>query len=521
MEWDIGRITSKRAILTPDKTVFIYEDSPVTYKELNDNVNRIAHCLKEKGLKNGDRIAVLSLNCPEFLEVYFAAAKLGAIFVPMNFRLVAPEVEYQLNQSGSSFFLFHDVFTGIADSIRSKVKVGKDNFIYIKSGKSEVPGCPSWATDYHDLVKDSSTDEPTPEKTVDLDDILAIIYTSGTTGAPKGASVSHLQTYFKNVQIMNYMDMRSDDLFLAQLPLFHSGGLFVVTTPVLWRGASMLLRQDFDPAQFAEDIGKHSPTIIIALTTMWRFVLETGRLDSIDTSSVRVVFGGGERTPVTLLDELAARGLRLQQGFGQTENSAMMMLPKEDIARKQGSIGIPGFSTEVWIADDDWNKLPPGKIGRIVCKGPTRMTGYWDMPDRTSEAIVNGVLDTGDLGYIDEEGYFYMVDRAKDMYRSGGENVYPADAEKALLENPKVMNVSIIGVPDDRWGETGKAFIALKEGETITLEEVHDFLKGKVAKYKFPMHLELMKELPLTATGKVKKVELKEKEQKRREAEEG
>lgn len=517
MEWDIGRITYKRALLTPTKTAFVYEDNQITYKELNDNVNRIAHCLQDMGLKKGDRIAVLLLNCPEFLEVYFAAAKLGAIFVPLNFRLVGPEVVYQINQSGSSLCVFHDIFAEMIDSIRPEINVGKDKFIFLKSRKPDAPGCPTWAADYNQLVKDSSVDEPKPDKPVDMDDILAIIYTSGVTGAPKGASVSHLQTYFKNIQIMMYSDMRSEDVFLAQLPLFHSGGLFVSATPVFWRGATLLLRQEFDPAQFALDIGKHQPTIIIALTTMWRFVLQAGKLDEVDVSSVRVVMGGGERTPVTLFEELASKGLRLQQGFGQTENSAMMFLPKDDIQRKMGSIGLPGFCTDVWIADDDWNELPPGEVGRIVCRGPTRMSGYWDMPEKTAEAIVDGVLDTGDLGYKDEEGYFYIVDRAKDMYRSGGENVYPADAEKAILEHPKVMNVAIIGVPDDKWGETGKAFISLNEGEILTLEEIHEFLQGKVAKYKFPTQVEFMKELPLTATGKVKKVELKELEKKRQE----
>ena len=239
-------------------------------------------------------------------------------------------------------------------------------------------------------------------------------------GAPKGALVSHLQTYFKNIQIMMYMDMRSDDIILAQLPLFHSGGIFVTATPVFWRGATMILRQDFDPVRYAEDIERYRATIVFSLTTMWRFVLQAGRLNEVDTSSVRITFGGGERTPLSLLDELAQKGLFLQQGFGQTENSAMMMLPKEDVERKKGSIGLPGFCTEVWIADDEWNKLPPGQVGRIVCKGPTRMSGYWNMPEETGKVLVNEVLDTGDLGYTDEEGYFYIVDRAKDMYRSGG-----------------------------------------------------------------------------------------------------
>ena len=513
MEWDIGRIATKRAGLTPSKPALIYEDRPVTYKEINDNANRVANLLKEMGIKKGDRISVMLLNCPEFIEIYFAAAKLGLIFVPLNFRLVGPEIEYQLNDSGARLFVFHDAFTPIIDSLRSKVKVEKAKFIFAKSlMPAGAAGCPEWAADYHEVIKNYSTDEPQPDEPIDLDDPLAIIYTSGVTGAPKGALVSHMQTYFKNIQIMMYMDMRSDDIILAQLPLFHSGGIFVTATPVLWRGATMILRQGFDPVKFAEDIERYRATVVFSLTTMWRFVLQTGRLDKVDTSSVRVTFGGGERTPFGLLDELAEKGLFLQQGFGQTENSAMMMLPKKDVERKKGSIGLPGFCTEVWIADDDWNKVPAGEIGRIVCKGPTRMSGYWNKPEKTAETIVNGVLDTGDMGYRDEEGYFYIVDRAKDMYRSGGENVYPAEIEKVLLEHPKIMNASLIGVSNEKWGETGKAFIILKEGETITLDEIHRYLEGKVARYKYPRYMEFLKEFPMTTSGKVKKVELKERE---------
>lgn len=514
MEWGIGRITTKRAILSPNKTAFFFEDSPVTYRELNENVNRIAHCIKDMGVKKGDRVSVMLFNCPELLEVYFAAAKLGAIFVPLNFRMVGPEIEYQINDGGARVFVFHDAFAKTIDSIRSNIKVEKDKFIFVKSMTPDAPGCPEWAVDYHEVVKDYPTSEPEPDKPVDWNDPLAIIYTSGVTGKPKGALVSHLQTYFKNIQIMMYLDMRSEDIYLAQLPLFHSGGLFVAITPVFWRGATIILRQGFDAEKFAEDIGRYKATIVFALTTMWRFVLETKVLDRIDTSSVRAVFGGGERTPYRLLDELASKGLYMQMTFGQTENSAMMMLPREDFERKKGSIGLPGFCAEVWIADDNWVELPPGKVGRIVCRGPAMMMGYWNKPEETAKSIVNGVLDTGDLGYRDEEGYFYIVDRAKDMYRSGGENVYPAEAERVLLEHPKIMNASIIGVPDEKWGETGKAFIVLKDGESITLEEINYYLEGKVARYKFPKYIEFLEELPLTSSGKVKKYELKERERK-------
>jgi fatty-acyl-CoA synthase len=272
---------------------------------------------------------------------------------------------------------------------------------------------------------------------------------------------------------------------------------------------TMVMRRGFDPNEFAEDIQRYRGTIVFALTTMWRLILDTGKLDQIDVSSVRCVVGGGERTPISLFEELAKRNLYMQQGFGQTENSAMMVLPKEDIQRKMGSIGKPGFFTDIWISDGSGRRLPPGEIGEICAKGPTVMSGYWEMPEETSKTIVNGTLHTGDLGYTDEEGYFYIVDRAKDMYRSGGENVYPAEVEKALMTHPKISMAAIIGVPDDKWGETGMAFIVPVPNQTITKEEIIGFLKDKVAKYKYPTKFKLMKDLPLTATMKVKKAELK------------
>ena len=511
MEWNIGCIVTKRATTTPDKIAMIYEDQPITYKELNDGANRFAHFLQEKGLKKGDRISVFLLNCPEFIEIYFAAAKLGIVFVPMNFRLVGPELEYQLNNCDSRMLVFHDSLLKNLEPVVSSIKVEKGKFLFIKSGIQDCPNRPEWALDYSDVIESYPSDEPLPDEPVLMDDPLAILYTSGTTGLPKGAVLSHSQTYFKNFQIIMYTDMRSEDIFLSQLPLFHSGGLFITATPVFCRGATLITRQRFKAEQFAMDIEKYRATIVFALTTMWRFVIQSKKLDSTDTASVRVAMGGGERTPSTLFDELAEKGIHLQNGFGQTENSYMMLMPEDSIFLKKGSIGKPGFFTEVWIEDLNGGKLPPGEIGEIVAKGPTVMTGYWKLPDQTSEAIKKGVLHTGDYGYMDEDGFFYIVDRAKDMYRTGGENVYPAEVEKVLANHPKIFNVAIIGVSDEKWGETGMAFIILEDGESLTSEEVLDYLKGKVARYKFPRHFKFVDSLPMTTTGKTMKVKLKEK----------
>lgn len=512
VEFNIGIILRKWSERFPDKPALVYEDMPVTYRELNEGANRAARFLQGKGMQKGDRIAVLLNNSPEFLEVYFAAAKLGLIFVPLNTRLTPPEIEYQLNDSGSRLLVFENTLTGSVEPLLPMAKVEKDKYVCVKSGLPEAPGIPGWAADYHGCVRDLPAEEPIPGRPVMIDDELCIMYTSGVTGFPKGAVLTHQQSFYKNFQNMLYSDMRCDDVQLAQLPLFHSGGLFIAATPTISRGATLILRRRFVPAQFALDIEKYRATIVFALTTMWKFVMETGKLDEVDLSSVRVAIIGGERTPESLINQLLDKGLRLMVGFGQTENSAMMMLPEKDTRRKMGSVGIPGFFSGIWIEDDDGRKLPPNEIGEIVARGPVVMKGYWNMPEKTAETIVNGVLHTGDLGYTDEEGYFYIVDRAKDMYRSGGENVYPAEVEKILAGHPKISDVAIIGVPDEKWGETGKAFIVPVKGASITREEVDEYLQGKVARFKFPTHIEFMESLPMTSSGKIRKVVLKEEE---------
>jgi fatty-acyl-CoA synthase len=509
MQWSVGKIMSKRALLTPWKTAVIFEDVPIPYRALNEEVNRIAHFLQDRGVKKGDRIAVDLFNCPEFLACYFAAAKLGVIFVPLNYRMVSRELAYQLNRCGCRLLFFHDECEDEVALIRSSTKVEKDKFIWLRSFGSTSLGPPEWAMNYDDIMNGFPHHEPVADAPIELDDPLLILYTSGVTGDPKGAIISHGQTYFKNFQLVIHTDMREDDVFLSQSPLCHSAGIAVAATPALCRGATLLMRKKFDAEQFGKDIEKYRASIVFGLTTMFRFVLETGVLDRIDLSSVRVVLGGGERTPVTLFDALAERGLFLQMGFGQTENSGMTLMPKEFVTRKKGSCGLPNFFTEVWVENDRGDRSPPGEIGHIVAAGPNIMSGYWDMPEETAAAIENGKLYTGDLGYTDEDGFLYIADRAKDMYRSGAENVYPAEVERVLAEHPKIESVAIIGVPDDRWGETGKAYIVCRNDETLTPEAILEFLKGRVARFKMPTHFEFIDSLPLTAWGKVKKAELK------------
>ncbi len=508
MNWNVGCIVRKRAEVCAEKSAIIFEDDIVTYRDLNRRTNRCAHFLQRANLGRGDRLSVLLNNSVEFLEIYFACAKLGIIFVPLNWRLTGPELAFQLNDSGAEMLLFHDLFAETVDGLRGDVAVPDDHFVWLGSHGSELER-PGWAGNYAASVSGESEEEPTLKVAVELSDPLAIVYTSGTTGNPKGAILSHEQTFFKNLQNACYTGSYPDAVVVSQLPLFHSGGLFIVATPSIAAGTTIILRSGFDPVQFAKDIELYRGTLVFTLTTMWKMVVATGVLDTVDVSSVQSVVGGGERTPLSLIEELHKRGLTMQQGFGQTENSAMTLLPKEDVFRKLGSVGKAGFCTDLWIEDGEGNRLSPGEVGELMASGPTVMSGYWNRPEETARTIVNGALHTGDLGYIDEEGYVYIMDRLKDMYRSGGENVYPAEVEKLLLDHPAIGQAAIIGVPDDNWGETGLAFVVKKTDTKLTIEEIHQYLEGKVSKFKFPSQVEFVAELPMTSTMKVRKAELK------------
>ena len=511
VEWNIGRIIEKWALATPDKTAIIVDDKKASYAELNAEANRLAHVFLKLGLQKGDRIAALAYNSIESACTFVAAAKLGFVYVPLNNRLLTDELRYQLQNSGASAIVFDDSFAERLAPLADDIPLGKDHFLCMAESEELTPE--PWYSLLVDWVEGCSDAEPVPTEPVYLNDPLSIIYTSGTTGAPKGAVVSHLQTYFKCFQVLLYADLREADRWLTMMPLFHSAGLFIALTPILSRGATLITSHSFDAARFVEMNTTHKPSILLATTTMWRFVLKNLEDTKPDFEHVRVCFGGGERTPLNLIENLQSLGLNLQMSFGQTENSFMALQDASDIIDTYGSVGRPGFFTDIWIQGSDGGKAADGDNGEIVARGPTVMSGYWEMPQKTAETIVDGVLHTGDIGYMDEHRHIYLVDREKDMYRSGAENVYPAEIEKLILQHPKVFDAAIIGVPDPDWGETGKAFIVPKQNQQIEGREILDFLDGKLARYKMPKHFEFLDALPMTETGKVKKVALKNLEQ--------
>jgi fatty-acyl-CoA synthase len=504
---NVGDWIRKWSLIQPNKNALFYEDQPITYREFNQRTNQLCHLLLETGIQKGDRIAVLLHNCHQYLEIFFALSKLGAILVPLNWRLAGPELEFVIKDSGSRLLIFEPEFEEVVHSLRSSLHFPDGNTLTVGSPS------PGWSMEYEKAISKKPTHEPPVNGSAGGEDPHIIMYTSGTTGVPKGAVLSHRKTLFNVLNADMVYHLTPTDVIITCRPLFHSGGLLVQSAPVLYKGGSLVLKKRFRPQEILEAIGKYRVTILELAPTVFQNILRDCDLGQYDLRSLRCFFTGGERISIAMLKEYHRKGMNISQIFGQTEASTITFLPFEEAARKVGSVGLPVFHGEVKIVDKTGKEVNTGEVGEIIVRGPTLMSGYWNRPDLTAETIRKGWLYTGDLARMDEEGYIYIVDREKDMYISGGENIYPAETEKVLFTHPKVFDVGVVGVPDEKWGEVGKAYIVLKSGETMTEEEALKFLRGKVGKYKIPKYVEFVKELPKTASGKVQKFLLEERHQ--------
>jgi fatty-acyl-CoA synthase len=505
---NIGDWIKKWSFLQPNKRALIFEEHPFTYQEVNLRTNQLSHFLLELGIQKGDRVSVLLYNCHQYIETFFALSKIGAILVPLNWRLAGPELEFIIKDSGSRILIFDTEFVEVVASLRLNLNLSNGNYISVGSP------CPDWAKDYEKCLLENPVHEPHLEVSIGDEDPHILMYTSGTTGIPKGAILSHRKTFFNALNADIFYNLTSKDIMIVSRPMFHSGGLLVEAAPVLYKGGSLILKKRFRPNEILETIQKYRVTLLELPATVYQFILLECDLSQYDLSSVRCYFTGGERVPKAMLKEYYRKGITISQIFGQTEASTITFLSPDDAVLKIGSVGLPVFHGEVRIVDKMGKDVSPAEVGEIIIRGPTLMSGYWNRPDLTSETIRDGWLYTGDLAKTDEEGYVYIVDREKDMYISGGENIYPAEIEKVLHSHPKIFDAGIVGVPDEKWGEVGKAFIVIKPGETMSNGEIFEFLKGKVAKYKIPKYVEFIEELPKTASGKIQKFLLKERHNK-------
>ena len=496
---NIGEFLTKRAFLTPTREGLVCEKIRRTYLELNERANRLANAMLNLGIRRGDRVGLLALNEPEYYDMYFGLGKIGAILVPINYRLVSPEIQFILSDCGARVFVIGKEFLPQVEPIRNEKPVEK--FVTI----SEQP--PEWAISYEDLLAGASSEEP--EITGGDDDTLTILYTSGTTGKPKGAELTHNYYYWNSVNLSSTLGLNVGTIGLIALPLFHIGAL--ASPPwYVHTGAKAVLLRSLDPKRFLELIEEEKVSGFGSVPQLLEFLKMVPNFEKYDWSSVKIILVYAAPVPVTLLKEYFGKGIEVRQLYGMTECNTATVLDSENALAKIGSCGKPFFHTEVRLVDLDGNDVKPGENGEVLLRTLNMMKGYWNRPEDTAATIKNKWLYTGDIARMDEDGFFYIMDRKKDMIISGGENIYPAEIENALFNNPKIADVAVIGYPHEKWGEAVKAIVVLKDGETLTEAELIEWCQGKIGKFKIPKKVVITNSIPRSPTGKILKRILRE-----------
>ncbi len=491
----IGSWPARRARKTPHRTALLHDGTALTYAALHARTARLAHALRSQGVRRGDRVAYLGPNHPSLLEALFASGLLGAVFVPLNTRLAPPELAHQIDDSGARLLLHGPTHAAAADHLLRHT--GLTSLLDVSST-------------YEALIAAAPADRL--DEPVTGGDPAMIMYTSGTTGRPKGAVLTHANLTWNAFNVLIDADYRPAERALVCAPLFHTAGLNMVTLPVLLKGGTCVLAGSFDAAETLRTVEREGITVLFGVPTMLGLMARTPEWDTADLSSLTRLVCGGAPVPGTLLDSYRRRGLDILQGYGMTEASpGVLFLDAEHAAAKIGSAGVPHFFTDVRLVATDGRDSAPGEAGEVLVNGPNVMSGYWGLPEASATALDGGWLHTGDLARADSDGFVTVVDRAKDMIISGGENIYPAEIEDLLLAHPAVAECAVIGVPHDKWGEVPLAVVVPVPDRDCDPAEVLASLSGLIAPYKIPKSLVLTDELPRTASGKLRKPLVRER----------
>jgi fatty-acyl-CoA synthase len=538
-------ILGERARLTPDATALVVVDPPLrlTYRELDRRARACAQAWRNLGLGHGDRVALLAQNRVEYLEAFFAAGKTGIILVPLGTRLTAAELAPILADSGARALLYGQEHAEIAAALRETASA-IETWIAFDPGHSSDPGegtppqdsdpgegrgeappflgsLPSPSAgrgaggrgpllDYAVLVETADPDSFAAVR-CQPEDLYCLLYTSGTTGKPKGVMIPHRQIAWNGYNTACGWQLRPDDVSPIFTPLYHAGGLMAFLGPILTIGGTIVLHRGFDPAEIFRTIEKERCTIALGVPTIWKLLADAPEFAEADLSSLRCLMSGGAPLPTWLAEIWQQRGMVFKQGFGMTEVGVnCFAMTADDSRRKLGSIGKPMMFTEVALRAEEGSPAAAGEIGEMFFRGPHVSRGYWNNPEATAAAFTeDGFFRSGDLARRDEEGFFYIAGRAKDMIISGGVNVYPAEIEAILLEHPGVRDAALVGVEDQKWGEVGIAFVVPLEQGSAEPEALLEYLGGRLARFKLPREIVHLEELPRTAYGKVVKGDLR------------
>jgi long-chain acyl-CoA synthetase len=493
MSDNLAHLLSDSAAQHPERPALKLDDTVITYAMLDEGASRAAGLLKEKGLQPGDRVGVMLPNVPYFATVYYGVLRAGGTVVPMNVLLKAREVQFYLSDPGAKhLFAWHE----FAEAAEAGAREAGAEVIIVKPGEFEQ------------LL------EQAPEESEDAErepsDTAVILYTSGTTGTPKGAELTHSNMLENCLHGgTDLVRVSEQDVILGALPLFHAFGQTCCMNNAIRAGACLTMIPRFDPGKALEIIQRDNVTLFEGVPTMYHAMLNHPEREDYDVSSLKTCVSGGSAMPVEVMRGFEeAFGAVVLEGYGLSETSPVASFNHLDREHKPGSIGTPIEGVEMKVVDEEGNEVPPGEVGEIAIRGHNLMKGYWDRPDATAEVMRDGWLHTGDMARVDEDGYFFIVDRKKDMIIRGGYNVYPREIEEVLYEHPAVLEAAVIGVPDPSTGEeVGAAVVLRPEGEA-SADDIRSFVKERMAAYKYPRHIWFMDELPKGATGKILKREI-------------
>ncbi len=501
-----GNWLQRWATYEPDKVALVDMDGrrSVTYSELNERADRAANMLRDLyGLGFGDRVAVLGANRFSQVDLYFAVAKLGAVLVPVNWRLTADEVAFVLDDADPDLLVYG---ADVADTVAGLDGVWGGELLAFDPVEGEVG--------YAELISGASS-LPVSTDGIEAETPAMLLYTSGTTGRPKGAVLTHGTITWNAINTCAGWDIRNDDVTITHTPFFHTGGWNVLTLPLLHRGGTVVLADRFDADATLDAISRHGVTVLFAVPTMFQMMVDSERFAGADLSPVRFFISGGAACPVPLIETWQARGVVFKQGYGLTEvGPNCFVLHERDAVRKAGSVGFPTLHLDTRLVDGDGREVGPDEVGELQLRGPTVCAGYWRNPEATAGALQDGWFATGDLFRRDAEGYHFVVGRLKEMFISGGENIYPAEVERVLYEIPAVVEAAVVPQPDERWGEVGHAFVALGRTNGSGAPDPDDilaFCRQHLARYKVPKALTILGELPKGSSGKILKRELTER----------
>jgi long-chain acyl-CoA synthetase len=493
MGLNLASIVTESAARVPDNAAIRLGEAELSYAELDELSARLATLLRERGLQAGDRVGVMLPNVPEFPVAYYGVLRAGGIVVPMNVLLKRREIAFYLEDSGTELLLAWHGFAAEA------------------SGGGDDAGAEMVAVEPASFAAALAEHEPAPSLAdSDGEDTAVILYTSGTTGKPKGAELTHANL-FRNADVScrTTCEIGAGDVVFGGLPLFHSFGQTVSMNASLLAGACLTLVPKFDPGEALATMQRDGVTHFYGVPTMYGALLHHPERENYDTSSLRTCITGGASMPVEVLRGFEqAFGAIVLEGYGLSETSPVACSNHPDRERKPGSIGTPIEGVEMRVFDEDDNPVEQGEVGEVVIRGHNIMKGYWQRPDATAETMRGGWFHSGDMARVDEDGYFYIVDRKKDLIIRGGYNVYPREVEEVLYEHPKIREAAVVGVPHDQWGEEIGAAVVLHEDQELAPEEVSAYVKERIAAYKYPRLVWFVEELPKGPTGKILKREI-------------